>query len=91
MAYVGYDRNNKTLGLLKLIKELWRMRLINFLIRKPKCGDSGPKLHGFVTVIVILDFSIAKPLNAVDGTILPSCMMLMEDGAQARIKLMPPL
>ena len=36
-------------------------------------------------------FSIAKPLNAVSGTILPSCMMLMEDGAQAMLKLMPPL
>ena len=68
-----------------------RMRLINFLIRKPKCGDSGSKLHGFVIVIVILGFSIAKPLNAVGGTISPSCMMLMEDDAQARIKLMPPL
>ena len=67
------------------------MRLINFLIRKSKCGNSGPKLHGFVMVIVILDFSIAKPLNTVGGTILPSYMMLMEDGAQARIKLMPPL
>ena len=67
------------------------MRLINFLIRKPKCGDNCPKLHGFVMVIVILGFSIAKPLNAVSKSILPSCMMLMEDGAQARIKLMPPL
>ena len=65
------------------------MRLINFLIRKPKCGDNGPKLHDFVMVIVILGFSIVKPLNAFGGTILPSCMMLMEDGAQARIKLMP--
>ena len=36
-------------------------------------------------------FSIAKPLNTVGGTILPSCMMLMEDGAQAKLKLMPPL
>ena len=67
------------------------MRLINFLISKPKCGDSGPKLHGFEMVIVILGFSITKLLNVVGGTILPSCMMLMEDGAQARIKLMPPL
>ena len=61
------------------------------MIRKPKYEDSSPKLHGFVMVIVILGFSIAKPLNAVSGTILPSYMMLMEDGAQAGIKLMPPL
>ena len=67
------------------------MRLINFLIRKPKCGDSGPKLHGFVMVIIVLGFSIAKPLNAVDGTILPSCMMLTEDGAQAREIHCPPI
>ena len=67
------------------------MRLINFLIRKPKCGGSGPKLHGFMMVIVILDFSIARPLNTIGGTILPSCMMLMEDGAQAKFKLRPPL
>ena len=66
-------------------------RLISFLIRKPKCGGSGPKLHGFMMVIVILGFSIAKPLNAVGGTILPSCMMLIEDGAPAKLKLMPPL
>ena len=67
------------------------MRLINFLIRKPKCGGSDPKLHGSVMVIVILGFSIAKPLNVVGRTILPSYMMLMEDGVQAKIKLMPPL
>ena len=61
------------------------------MVRKPKCGGNGPKLHGFVMVIVILSFSIARLLNAVGETILPSCMMLLEDGAQGKIKLMPPL